>query len=105
MIKTRYAQNMHTLKVSFRKEGEMIYFSQLDIFRLLLRALRRAGFNIHYTSGFNPHPKLSFSRAVKLGMEGSFETTFYFEEAVTPREFKERFSAHIPDGLTIEDHG
>ena len=79
----------------------MVYFSQLDIFRLFLRALRRAGFNIHYTSGFNPHPKLSFSKAIKLGMEGSFETTFYFEEAVTPQEFKERFSAQIPTNLAI----
>ena len=92
---------MHTLKVEFLKEGDMIYFSQLDIFRLFMRALRRAGFDIIYTSGFNPHPKISFSNAVKLGVEGGFETKFYFEKKIEIDEFKERFSSQIPKGLRI----
>ncbi|MFC1515098.1 TIGR03936 family radical SAM-associated protein, partial [Candidatus Omnitrophota bacterium] len=95
------SSTMHTLKISFHKQGDMIYFSQLDIFRLFIRALRRTELPIVYTGGFNPHPKISFSNAVKLGIEGDFETTFYFEQALEPQQFKEAFTAQIPPDLVI----
>jgi radical SAM-linked protein len=92
---------MHTLKVTFYKQGDMIYFSQLDIFRLFMRALRRADFPIVYTAGFNPHPKISFSHAIKLGLEGSFDAKFYFEKELGPEEFKEKFISQIPKDLKV----
>jgi len=94
--KKRYA-----LKVTFSKEKDMIYFSQLDLFRLFMRALRRANLPIVYTCGFNPHPKMSFSNAIKLGKEGIFETIFYLQQELNPEEFKQIFSKQIPPGLRM----
>ena len=94
-------ENRYALKVTFSKEKDMIYFSQLDIFRLFMRALRRGSFEVVYTCGFNPHPKMSFSKALKLGKEGQIQTTFYFQKELSPREFKERFSEQIPPDLKI----
>ena len=91
----------YALKVIFRKERDMIFFSQLDIFRLFIRALRRANLPIVYTCGFNPHPKISFKKALKLGQAGELETIFYFEREITPLEFKERFSPQIPQDLIL----
>ena len=93
--------NKYILKVNFYKEKDMVFFSQLDIFRLFMRALRRANFPIIYTHGFNPHPKISFSHALKLGKEGEFKTTFYFNQEIKPQDFKRLFLGQIPADLKI----
>ncbi len=80
----------------------MIYFSHLDLLRLLYRALRRTSLPIVYTSGFNPHPKISSGNALKLGKEGPTEVKFYFCEKIEPEEFKEIFQKELPPGLKIE---
>ncbi|MBN2120896.1 MAG: DUF2344 domain-containing protein [Candidatus Omnitrophica bacterium] len=79
----------------------MIYFSQLDIFRLFMRALRRGDYPTVYTRGFNPHPQISFTRALKLGLEGEIQTVFYFEEEIDPERFKNDFSRQVPCDLEI----
>ena len=76
------------LKVAFYKKGEMIYFSQLDIYHLLERALRRSNLPLYFTQGFNPHVKISFSCALKLGIEGQIEATLYFTEEITLPELR-----------------
>ncbi len=91
------------LKVLFKKEESMLFLSQLDIFRLLIRALRRTDFALFYTSGFNPHPKISMGKALKLGERGEVEAIFYFKERVAPQEFKKNFSSQIPKDLKILD--
>jgi len=79
----------------------MIYFSQLDMFRLFMRALRRSDFEVLYTCGFNPHPKMSLSQALKLGKAGKIQAIFYFRKELNPGEFKQRFSEQIPPDLKI----
>lgn len=93
--------NQYRLKLKVLKEKDMVYFSQLDIYRLFIRALRRAHLPLFYTSGFNPHPKISFNQALKLGKEGVFETVFYFNKKIKPKEFIKKFSMQIPKNLKI----
>jgi len=93
--------NLYSLKAEIKKSGDAIYFSQLDIFRLFIRALRRSSLPILYTKGFNPHPKINMGEALKLGKEGILNIIFYFEALVSPEEFKEKFSSQIPQGLEI----
>ena len=92
----------HPLKVTFLKKDSMIFFSQLDIFRFFIRALHRAKLPIFYTSGFNPHPKISFSHALKVGKEGELQATFYFTESITLEIFRKDFGAQLPPGLLIK---
>ncbi len=93
--------NKYALKTEIKKSGDAVYFSQLDIFRLFIRALRRSGLPILYTNGFNPHPKINMGEALKLGKKGILNIIFYFETLVPPEEFKEKFSSQIPQGLEI----
>jgi radical SAM-linked protein len=90
-----------TLKVIFSKEGEMIYFSQLDLVKVFERALRRTHLPLLYTQGFNPHARLSFGRALKLGVEGKEEVSCYFTEEITPQELSEKLIPQLPAGLGI----
>ena len=48
---------MFRLRVRFCRGEELKFISHLDIIRLLVRALRRAGIPLEYTEGFSPHPE------------------------------------------------
>ena len=91
----------YALKVVVKKSGEMIFFSQLDLSLVFERALRRAELPLYFTQGFRPHTKLSFSRALKLGVEGEEEVTFYFTEKITCQVLLEKLAPQLPIGLTI----
>lgn len=91
----------YALKAVIKKSGEMIFFSQLDLGLVLERSLRRAELPLYFTQGFRPHTKLSFSRALKLGVEGEEEVTFYFIEKITPEELRKKLEIQLPLGLTI----
>lgn len=91
------------LKVSFFKKRDMIYLSQLDIYRFLLRALRRSGLPLFYTQGFNPHPKISMYKALKLGEEGEVEVVFYFRKPLSRKDFLDSFSKELPQDLEIRE--
>ncbi|MBU1121231.1 MAG: TIGR03936 family radical SAM-associated protein [Candidatus Omnitrophica bacterium] len=91
----------YPIKIKFYKKGEMIYFSQLDIFHVLERALRRTDLSIYVTKGFNPHVKISFSNGLKLGVEGEIEATLYFDQETSYETLKQKLSAQLPEGFDI----
>ncbi len=82
----------------------MKYISHLDLMRLFMRALRRADLPIKMTEGFNPHPKFSIRRALKLGLEADAEeATLVLKEFVSAQEFKDRLQKQLPQGIQIKD--
>jgi len=84
----------------------MRFISHLDLMRLFMRALRRAGLPIKMTEGFNPHPKLSIKRALKLGVESdNEEAVIVLKELISPEEFKERLQKQLPQGIQIKSAG
>jgi len=93
---------MQKLIVRYSKTGLMIYISQLDLLRVFQRALRRAQLPFVLTKGFNPHPKISFKRALKLGVESyDEEATFYLETPMEPELFRQKIQAQLPEGIKI----
>ncbi len=91
------------LELVLEKSGEMIYFSQLDLIHLLERALRRTDLPLYFTQGFNPRVKISFNSGLKLGVEGTIETVFYFTEKISIFCLKETLQLQLPEGLKIID--
>ena len=90
----------------FSKKGMMKYISHLDLMRLFMRALRRAELPVKITEGFNPHPKFSIKRALKLGLESDGEeATVTLKDLIQPEEFRERLQKQLPDGILIKDVG
>jgi radical SAM-linked protein len=91
----------YPLKITLSKSGDMVYFSQLDIMHLLERALRRTDLPLYYTQGFNPHVKISFHSALKLGQEGQIEITLYFSQEICPEHLKDVLGQQLPEGLSV----
>ncbi|MCM8786518.1 MAG: TIGR03936 family radical SAM-associated protein [Candidatus Omnitrophica bacterium] len=89
------------IKCKLYKSSDMIYFSQLDLAKILERALRRTKLPVCYTEGFNPRVKLSFGKALKLGVEGSEEVTFYFLKPVDITDFITTLGKQLPSGLQL----
>jgi radical SAM-linked protein len=93
---------MQKIKVKYRKGEEVKYISHRDLIRAFTRAIRRAGLPIAYSQGFNPHMKISWGNALKVGVasEGEF-AELNFEGWVKPREVLERLGPQMPKGLEI----
>lgn len=81
----------------------MIYISHLDLMRLFTRAFRRAEFALKITEGFNPHPKFSIKRALKLGVESdNEEATVILKELIKPEDFRQRLQSQLPPGIQVQ---
>lgn len=88
------------IRVKFKKEGDMIYISHLDLQRLLHRAFRRAEINLSHSQGYNPHPKMSYGNALALGTESQGEyVDIEIVDNLTIEEFLERISKELPEGI------
>jgi radical SAM-linked protein len=92
----------YTVSLFFNKTGFMRYLSHLDLMRLFSRALRRSGFKLYLTKGFNPRPVVRIKNALKLGIEASGqEIEFVLEEAVSKEDFCQRINRQLPEGILI----
>jgi len=93
----------YRMKFTFTKQGPMRYISHLDLMRLLTRAMRRANLPLKITEGFNPHPKLSIKRALKLGLESeNEEASIILRERLLPEDFKKKLAKQLPEGIIIK---
>jgi radical SAM-linked protein len=91
----------YKVTIFIHKSGEMVYISQLDLNRLLIRAAHRAGLPLYYTQGHNPHPKFSFSNALKLGVEGTIEVVLHLTEDMSAEQAAFCLQSQFPDGLAV----
>ncbi len=90
------------LRVTFSKEGWLIYSSHLDLMRVWERALRRAGVALAYSGGYHPRPKLQLARALPLGHVGERELIdVWLERPVDQREFSQSLIPVLPEGLKL----
>lgn len=64
---------MKSVRVFYKKTGRMKFVSHLDMNRFMSRIIRRAGLDIWYTEGFNPHPYINFCIPLSLGFESEYE--------------------------------
>ena len=72
--------------------------------RAFQRAVRRAGLPVSYSQGFNPHMKISWGNALKVGATSEAEyAELQFETWVKPQELKERLNRQLPGGLEISE--
>ena len=90
------------LKVSFSKKGQAKYFGHLELVRIFLRAISRAGIPIKFSKGFHPKPKISFEDPLPVGLE-SLNEKFYFSLRgdVKPQSIIGQLNKHLPKGLSV----
>lgn len=95
---------MREVRLRFAKEDRLKYISHLDINRAMSRALCRAKIPLWYTEGFNPHPYMSFSLPLSLGVESLCESVdLRITGDISNKEIKDRLNAVLPAGLRIVD--
>jgi radical SAM-linked protein len=94
----------HRYRFLYAKRGDIRFLSHLEVIQVFFQAFRRAGVKLHYTQGFNPVPKVSFSPALPVGTESLAE---YLDidliEVITDvDEFLHRINAQLPAGITLQ---
>jgi radical SAM-linked protein len=93
---------MYKITFNFTKKGDIRFISHLDLMRLFMRSMRRAGLPIKITEGFSPHPKFSIARALKLGVESEHEeATVVLTRPVVPQEFQRELQLQLPEGISV----
>lgn len=95
---------MREVRLRFSKQGRLKYISHLDINRALSRAFKRAAIPMWYTEGYNPHPYMSFSLPLSLGVESLCEyVDIRIVGEINNDEIQKRMNTVLPADLRILD--
>ena len=96
------APPVQRLRVRYAKRGRLRFTSHRDFSRAFERALVRARIPMAYSSGFNPHPRISYAGASPTGAASEAE---YLEiglaEEVDPVALAARLDEALPVGLDV----
>jgi radical SAM-linked protein len=93
---------MQRLRIRFSRGEEIKFISHLDIMRLWQRVLNRAGVEIAYSEGFNPHPRMSLAAPLALGVTSEAELMdIVLAKFVSPHSFTAAVSRQLPPGITV----
>ena len=96
------APPVQRLRIRYAKRGRLRFTSHRDFSRAFERAVFRARIPMAYSSGFNPHPRISYAGAAPTGSASEAE---YLEialaEQVDPVAVHAALDEALPDGLDV----
>ncbi|GAA1161830.1 TIGR03936 family radical SAM-associated protein [Nocardioides aquiterrae] len=96
------APPVQRLRIRYAKRGRLRFTSHRDFSRAFERAIFRARVPMAYSSGFNPHPRISYAGAAPTGSASEAE---YLEiglaETVDPDLVRAQLEEALPDGLDV----
>jgi radical SAM-linked protein len=96
------APPVQRLRIRYAKRGRLRFTSHRDFSRAFERALVRARIPMAYSSGFNPHPRISYAGASPTGAASEAE---YLEiglaEHSDPEALAGRLDEALPEGLDV----
>jgi radical SAM-linked protein len=98
----QHAPPVQWLRVRYAKRGRARFTSHRDFGRAFERALRRAAVPMAYSSGFSPHPRISYANAAPTGAASEAE---YLEiglaAACDPARVRDALDEALPPGLDV----
>lgn len=96
------APPVQRLRVRYAKRGRLRFTSHRDFSRAFERAIFRAGLPMAYSSGFNPHPRISYAGAAPTGSASEAE---YLEiglaKVLDPADVHVTLDESLPAGLDV----
>ena len=93
---------MDKLRLRFEKTGRAVYISHLDLMSTMQRAFARAGLELKYSEGFNPHPLISLLLPLSVGTGSRCELMdFRLREDAALEELPERLTNVLPEGIRV----
>ncbi len=92
------------MRVTFSKTGEMRYLSHQELMTAMVRAMKRAKIPVAFSTGFHPHPKISFGPALAVGIEGLNEHfDIEMSSFIDTTHFLIMANSEMPKGLKLLD--
>ncbi len=92
----------HRYRFDYSRLGRSRLLGHLELLQLFFRAFNRVGLPLHYSKGFNPSPKVSFSPALPLGTESRCEYLLVDCTAIINAEkFTKAINDTLPEGMAI----
>jgi len=96
------APPVQRVRLRYAKRGRLRFTSHRDFSRAFERALVRARVPVAYSSGFNPHPRISYAGAAPTGAASEAE---YLEiglaQQVRPETVRKALDDALPPGLDV----
>jgi radical SAM-linked protein len=90
------------LRLRYAKRGRLRFTSHRDFSRAFERALFRARIPMAYSSGFNPHPRISYAGAAPTGSASEAEyVEIGLAQEMDPARAQADIDAALPDGLDV----
>lgn len=90
------------VRIKFSKHGVLRFIGHLDVMRYFQKAIRRAGIDIAYTTGFSPHQIMSFAAPLGVGLESNGEYMDIEVNTLTSsRELADALNAQMVDGIEV----
>ena len=93
---------MDKIRLRFKKTGRAIYISHLDLMHTMQRGFSRAGYELRYSEGFNPHPILSILLPLSVGCGSVCELMdFKLKQDCCLATLPGELTAVLPEGIEI----
>lgn len=90
------------LRVKFSKHGALKFIGHLDVMRYFQKAIRRAGVDIAYSTGFSPHQIMSFAAPLGVGLESNGEYMDIEVDSLTSaQEFADALNRQMVEGIKV----
>lgn len=91
------------IRIKYAKTGVLRFIGHLDVMRYFQKAIRRAGLDIAYSQGFNPHQQITFAAPLGLGVTSEGE---YFDaemhSVTTSADMVERLNQTMVPGMEVK---
>ena len=93
---------MNKIRLRFEKTGRAVYISHLDLMHTMQRAFNRAGYELRYSEGFNPHPQIAIALPLSVGTGSLCEIMdVKLKEDPDLSALPTRLSAVMPEGIRV----
>jgi len=97
------SQLRSTVRFEFTKTWPASLLGHLELKKVLAQSIRRAGYRLRLSSGYNPQPKLVVAMPLSLGVESraevaDVELASWFDSAT----FNERLNQALPPGMEVK---
>lgn len=89
-------------RIELTKTGPAAFLGHLEFTNVIRRACRRAGLPLKYSEGYHPHAKMSFGKALPVGIESDCEhCDVELLQDVACEDIMTKLDGSFPEGIRI----